>query len=84
MFSFFIDLGVVGGGEGEVVVEEVSELLGKGRGELWSSIRDNFVVETEVKVNFIEEEGGNSLCSDSFLGGAENHPLCKPMVNHDQ
>ena len=83
MFSFSISLGVVGGGEGEVIVKEVSELLGKGRGELWSSIRDNFVVETKVKVNFIEE-GGNPFCSDNFLSGAENHPLCKPMVDHDQ
>ena len=75
---------MVGSGEEEVVVEEASELLGKGKGELWSSIRDNFVVETKVKVNFIEEEGGNSLYNDRFLGGAENHSLCKPMVDHDQ
>ena len=75
---------MVGGGEGEVIVEEASELLGKGRGKLWSSVRDNFVIEAKAKVNFIEEEDGNSFSSDSFLSGAENHPLCKPMVNHNQ
>ena len=83
-FGFSIGLGVVGSGEGEVIVEEASKLLGEGRGELWSSIRDNFVVETKAKVNFIEEEGDNPFCSDSFLNGVENHPLCKPMVDHDQ
>ena len=32
----------------------------------------------------MKEEGGNSFGGDEFLGGAENHPLCKSMVYHDQ
>ena len=32
----------------------------------------------------MKEKGGYSLCSDCFLGRAENYPLCKAMVNHDQ
>ena len=32
----------------------------------------------------MKEEVSNSFCSDGFLGRAENHPLSKPMVNHDQ
>ena len=32
----------------------------------------------------MEEEVGNSFFSDGFLGRAENHPLSKSMVNHDQ
>ena len=31
--------------------------------------------DSEVDFNF---------CGDGFLSGAENHPLSKPMVNHDQ
>ena len=37
-----------------------------------------------MKVDFVEKESGDSFCSDNFLSGAKNHPLCKPMVNHDQ
>ena len=50
MFCFAIGLGVIGGGQGEVVIEESSKLLGEGRGELWATIRDDFVVEPEVEV----------------------------------
>ena len=32
----------------------------------------------------MEEEGGDSLGGNRFLGRAKNHPLSKPMVYHDQ
>ena len=32
----------------------------------------------------MEKEGGDSLGGDGFLGRAKNHPLSKPMVDHDQ
>ena len=32
----------------------------------------------------MEEEGGNPLGGDRFLSRAKNHPLSKPMVDHDQ
>jgi hypothetical protein len=32
----------------------------------------------------VEKKSGNSFGSDGFLGRTENHPLCKPMVDHDQ
>ena len=32
----------------------------------------------------MEEEVGNSFRGDGFLGRAENYPLSKAMVNHDQ
>ena len=51
---------------------------------MWATIRDNFVIEPEVEVDFVEKEGGYLLGSDGFLGGAENYPLCKGMVNHNQ
>jgi len=32
----------------------------------------------------MEEKGGNSFSGDGFLSGAENYPLSKAMVYHDQ
>ena len=37
-----------------------------------------------MKVDFVEKEGGDPFCDDYFLGGAENYPLSKAMVNHNQ
>ena len=37
-----------------------------------------------MKEDFVEEESCNSFCTDSFFHGTKNHPLSKPMVNHDQ
>ena len=49
-----------------------------------STIRDDFIKKSKTKENFVEEEGGDSLGGDGFLGRAENYPLSKPMVYHDQ
>ena len=49
-----------------------------------ASVGDYFVIKAEAKENFMKEEIGNPFCSNGFLSGAENHPLSKPMVNHDQ
>ena len=84
MFCFTVGLGVIGGGKGEVIIEELSKLLGEGRGKLWTMIRDDFVVESEVEVYFMEKESSYSLSGDGFLCGAENYPLHKTMVDHDQ
>ena len=83
-FGFTIRLEVVGSREGEIIVEEFAKLLGEGRGELWTMIRDNFVVKSKVEVYFVEEKSSYSFSSDRFLGRAENYPLCKAMVDHDQ
>ena len=32
----------------------------------------------------MEKESCDPFCSDSFLHGTKDHPLSKPMVNHDQ
>ena len=32
----------------------------------------------------MEEEVGDPFHSDGFLGRAENHPLSKAMIDHDQ
>ena len=47
-------------------------------------IGDDFVIESKSEVYFVEKEGGYPFCSDGFLSGAENYPLCKAMVDHDQ
>ena len=47
-FCLTVRLEVVGGGEGEIIVEELSEFLGEGRGELWTLVRDDFIVKSEV------------------------------------
>ena len=49
-----------------------------------ASVRDDLVVEAKAKVYFVEEECGNAFSSDVFLCGTENHPLSKPMVDHNQ
>ena len=47
-------------------------------------VRDDLVIEAEVKVYFVEKEHSNAFGSDVFLCGTENHPLSKPMVDHNQ
>ena len=83
-FGLPIRLGVVGSGEGEVVFQEFPESSSEGGSELGASVRDDFVVEAKVEVYFVEKECGDAFSSDVFLRGTENHPLCKPMVDHDQ
>ena len=75
---------MIGGREGEVVVQELSKFSGKGRGELRALIRDYFVKKSKTKEDFVEKEGGDPFGGDRFLGRAKNHPLSKPMVYHDQ
>ena len=83
-FHFSIRLRVVGSGERKVIVEEFPEFFGKGRGELWTMIRDDLVIESKAEVDLVEKEGGNLFCSDCFLGEAENYPFSKPIVDHNQ
>ena len=49
-----------------------------------ASVRDYFVIKAEAKEDFVKEEIDDPFCGDGFLSGAENHPLSKPMVDHDQ
>ena len=39
-FRLSISLRMIGGGESDVVMEETSEFLGEGRGELRAAVRD--------------------------------------------
>ena len=40
LFRLSICLGVISGGEFDVILEEACEFSGEGRRELWSSVRD--------------------------------------------
>ena len=82
-FGFPICLGVIGSGEGDIILKEASEFSGEGQGELWSSIRDNLRVEAQLGENMREKEFGDSGCIDVFCAGAINYPLHKAMVYHD-
>ena len=75
---------MVGGRKGKVVFQEFPKFLSEGGGKLGSTVGDNFVVKAEAKVYFVEKEHGNALSGDVLLCGTENHPLSKPMVDHDQ
>ena len=39
---------------------------------------------TAIRDDFVQEKGGNPFGGDGFLSRAENHPLSKSMVDHDQ
>ena len=83
-FHLTIRLGVIGGGEREVVIKELPKFLGEDRSKLWTVVGDDFVIETKVKVDFMKKEGSYSLGSDEFLDETENYPLYKAMVDYHQ
>ena len=47
-------------------------------------IRNNFVIKSETEEDFVKKKGSNSFGGNGFFGGAENHPLTKAVVDHDQ
>ena len=49
-----------------------------------SSVGDDLVIEAKAEVHFVEKECSDAFSGDVFLCGTENHPLSKPMVDHDQ
>ena len=51
-FGFPVSLGVIGGGEGEFISEEFSQFFSESGGELWSSIRDDLIIETKSFEDF--------------------------------
>ena len=74
---------MIGSGEGDIVLKEVGKFSSKGRGELWSSVRDHFGMAAKLRENMGEKELGNSGSVNVFGAGAINSPLCKPMVYHN-
>ena len=76
-FGFSIRLGVVGGGEGEVVVQDLAEGFGKGGGELRTTIRDDFVIESEAEEDFVENKSATPSVVMDFLVGHRITPLVR-------
>ena len=62
----------------------MGEFSGKGRGELGSPIEDDLVVKAESGEDVVEEDLGNICRGGGFVARAENYPLQKAMVNHNQ
>ena len=84
LFRFSIRLRVISSGKGKIVFQEFSKLLSEGGGKLRASVRDDFVIEAEVEVYFVEEKSSNPSSSNRFFCGTKNHPLSKPMVDRNQ
>ena len=74
---------MIGGREGDIVLEKASEFSSEGRGELWSSVRDYPGMEAESRENVGKEKLGYSFGVNVFSAGAINYPLSEPMVYHD-
>ena len=82
-FRFSISLGVIGGGKGDVILEEAGKFSGEGGGKLWSSVGNYLGVEAEPREDIGEEKLGYSFGVNVFSAGAINYPLSEPMVYHD-
>ena len=65
-FGLSISLRVVRGGESNVVLEDSGKFLGKCRGELGSSVRNESVMESEAFEYMVKKELGNTVCVDGF------------------
>ena len=65
-FGLSISLRVVCGGESNVVFEDSGELLGKRRGELRSSVRNESVVKSKAFEDMVEKELGDTVCIDGL------------------
>ena len=75
---------MIGSGEKEVMVENLSKLFCEGGDKLWTMIRDDFITKLKTELDLMKKESSYSLYDDGLLDRAENYPLSKPMVNHDQ
>ena len=59
-------------------MEEFSKLSGEGGGKLRTSIGDDFVEESKMEEDFVEEERGNPLAVMNSLVGQRITPLVSP------
>ena len=61
-FGLSISLWMVGGGEFNIIFEELSEFSSQGRGELRASIRYDGIVESKLLEDILEKES-SYFCS---------------------
>ena len=83
-FRLSVSLRVVSGAHGEFDSEKSSPFLKNLCGELWSSIRDDSVGESESSVDVLMEKVRSSGCVNGFIARSEDYSLCKSLVYHDQ
>ena len=62
----------------------MGKFLCEGRGELGASVRDYLVVEAESREDMLKKDLSNVHSRGSFVARAENYPLRKTMVYHNQ
>ena len=53
-------------------------------GELGSSVRNDFVRESESGEKVFDKGGCDTFCSDHFVAWFKNYLLRKAVVDHDQ
>ena len=57
---------MVCGGKSNVIFKDSSEFSGECRGELWSSVRDEGIMESEAFEYMVEKELGDTVRVNSF------------------
>ena len=75
LFRLTISLRVIGGGEGNIIFQEMGKFLCEGRGKLGASIRDDSVMEAKSGEDMVKKDVGNVGSGGSFVTGMENYPL---------
>ena len=75
---------MIGGREGNVVVKKAGEFSGECGSELGSSIGDDSVMKAESGKDVLKKDLGDVRRGGSLVARAENYPLRKTVVYHDQ
>ena len=78
-----ISLRVIGSGEVNIILKEMSEFFGKGRSKLRTMIRDESIVQSKSFEDKVKKQLGDSCSIDSCRARSEDYPLHKAMVDHD-
>ena len=65
-FGLSIGLRMVSGRKSNVIFEDPGKFLGERRSKLWSSVRDESIVESEAFEHMVKKELGNTVRVDSF------------------
>ena len=65
-FSLSIGLRVVGGRKSNIIFEDPGKFLGERRSKLWSSVRDESIMESEAFEHMVKKELGNTVRVDSL------------------
>ena len=83
-FGFAVGLRVIGGGKGDIIVKKAGEFSCEGGGKLGAPIGDYSFVEAEAREDVLEKDLGDVRRGGGFVARAENYPLRKTVVYHDQ